>query len=210
MENDFTSISDPKSLSYKWNIASSHESYFVEKQYQAYLWGGGQGTLVDVSQIFWKLVDVFFSQKRVFFRNFRDVSANNTPKITFCCIIINKFPKNFQKSAQKFFAAATAPRKPPFSNFLLPTPWRWDPPYSPEQYMIRLAVRISNLKFSTWTTFLFGLKPFMELKAISNFRSTPLQKWSHNSKEITIPVDSCSYENVTETFRHKQQKTQKL
>ena len=32
------------------------------------------GTLVDVSQNLWKLVDVF-SQKRVFYRNFRDVST---------------------------------------------------------------------------------------------------------------------------------------
>ena len=41
------------------------------------------GTLADVSQNFLKLVDVFFPQKPGFFRNFRNVSTNNTPKITF-------------------------------------------------------------------------------------------------------------------------------
>ena len=39
-------------------------------------------------------------QKRVFFRNFRDISTNATPKISFYCIFINNFPKNFQKNAQ--------------------------------------------------------------------------------------------------------------
>lgn len=57
---------------------------------QGYFWrGGGQPTLVDGSQKFWPLVDVFFSQKGVFFRNFRDIPTNNTPKITFHCTFIS-------------------------------------------------------------------------------------------------------------------------
>ena len=58
--------------------------------------------------------EILFAQNRGFFRNFRDVSTYNTPKITFYCIFINKFPKNFEKSAQKFFAAPSAPRKTHF------------------------------------------------------------------------------------------------
>ena len=49
--------------------------------------GGGHGTLVDVSQNFWPLIDEFLSQKWAFFRNFRDVSTNNTPKFFYCIFI---------------------------------------------------------------------------------------------------------------------------
>ena len=76
--------------------------------------GGGEGTSVEILSKFWPECRNTFSLKTGFFRNFRDVSTYNTPKITFYCIFINKFPKNFEKSAQKFFAAPSAPRKTRF------------------------------------------------------------------------------------------------
>ena len=85
------------------------------------IWGGGDPTSVEILSKFSKIVEILFSQKRGFFRNFRDVSTYNTPKITFYCILINKFPENFEKSAQKFsnfeksaqqfFVAPKTPRK---------------------------------------------------------------------------------------------------
>ena len=61
---------------------------------------GGDPISVEILSKFSKIVEMLFFQKRGFFRNFRDVSTYNTPKITFYCIFINKFPKNFEKSAQ--------------------------------------------------------------------------------------------------------------
>ena len=60
------------------------------------------------------VVICIFSSKQELFRNFRDVSTSNTPKINFYCIFINKFPKNFEKGAQKFFAASSTPQKTRF------------------------------------------------------------------------------------------------
>ena len=59
--------------------------------------------------------EILFAQNRGFFRNFRDVSTHNTPKITFYCIFINKFPKNFNKNAKNFrgaFGAASVEKYP--------------------------------------------------------------------------------------------------
>ena len=43
--------------------------------------GGGLGTLVDVSPNFWPLVKVFFSRKWVLFRNFRDKFEGGSGKL---------------------------------------------------------------------------------------------------------------------------------
>ena len=76
----------------------------------------GGGTLVDISPNFWPLVEVFFSQKWVIFQNFRDTYTNITPNF-FIAVLLT----NFQKSAQKLFAAPSAPRPPPlFLQFLSP------------------------------------------------------------------------------------------
>ena len=72
--------------------------------------GGGDPTSVDELSKISKFVDELFCQKWGFFENFRDTSTQITPKITFYCIFINKFPKNFEKSVQKFFAAPSAPK----------------------------------------------------------------------------------------------------
>ena len=109
---------------------------------------GCDPTSVEILSKFSKIVEILFSQKRGFFRNFRDVSTYNTPKITFYCIFINKFPKNFEKSAQKFFAAPSAPRKTHFRRlrrrkcgeipqFFRPDREKSPPPFegSPPQYL---------------------------------------------------------------------------
>ena len=74
----------------------------------------------------------------LFLLNFTFFSSSyqEHPKITLNCIFINKFPKNleksaqkfsnFEKSAQKFFAAPSALRKNPFFHFC-PPPGRWNP-----------------------------------------------------------------------------------
>ena len=96
---------------------------------------------------------MYFFPKRGIFRIFRDVSTNNTPKTTFNCIFINKFPKNFEKSAQKlsnfeksaqnFFAAPSTPQKTLFSSFLPPPPGRWT-----WWYDSGLLMNIENLRIS--------------------------------------------------------------
>ena len=45
----------------------------ITYSYQGLL--GGPGTCVEVSQNFWPCVEVLFSQKSVFFRNYRDIST---------------------------------------------------------------------------------------------------------------------------------------
>ena len=72
------------------------------------------------------------------------------PKITFYCICINKFPENFEKRAQKFFnfkksvqnffAAPSALRKTPFSNFL--------PPLLVDGPLQKIALICSDISFS--------------------------------------------------------------
>ena len=96
------------SFNVTWEFSSITKSAMIRKMKFSIesrgIWGGGgHPTLVDVSQKYWKLADVFFYQKWVFFRNFRDVSTNNALKITFHCIFIKKFPKSFEKSAQSFW-----------------------------------------------------------------------------------------------------------
>ena len=76
--------------------------------------------MVDVSPNFWPLVEVFFSQKWVFFRNFRDISTNTTPKITFYCIFINNFLKESKKVLRNFSGAFGAAKKLAVSNIF---PW---------------------------------------------------------------------------------------
>ena len=71
---------------------------------------GGEGTSVEILSKFWSECRNTFCQKWGFFENFRDTSTQITPKITFYCISINKFHKNFEKSAQKIFAAPSAPK----------------------------------------------------------------------------------------------------
>ena len=66
------------------------------------------GVLVDVSKNFEKM-GIFWS--------FWDISTKTTTKITFDCISIYKFPKNFENRAQKFFEAPSAPRKNPLFQF---------------------------------------------------------------------------------------------
>ena len=98
-------------------------------------WGGGWGHLWRNTFEILSCGEIVFAQNLGFLRNFRDVSTHNTPKITFYCIFINKFPKNFEKSAQKFFAAPSAPKvwknTPIFSARLWkihPPPLRGHPP----------------------------------------------------------------------------------
>ena len=99
-----------------------------------YFLGGGRPR--DLCRSIFKFLAVcccIFSQKWVVFRNFRDASTKTTPKITFYCIFINKFPKYFKKRAQNFFAAPSAPQNPPFFQFVAPGRWNptlegWPPP----------------------------------------------------------------------------------
>merc|ERR1711954_262844 len=93
------------------------------------------GTCGEILSKFCPVEKYFLPKIWDFFRNFRDVSTHNTPKITFYCIFINKFPKNFEKSAQKFFAAPSAPKvwrnTPIFSARLWknhPPPFEGSPP----------------------------------------------------------------------------------
>ena len=71
---------------------------------------GGEGTCVEILSKFSALCRSIFSKKWSFFGNFRDTSTQITPKSTFYCFFIKKFPQNLQKSAQKFFAAPSAPK----------------------------------------------------------------------------------------------------
>ena len=84
-----------------------------------------------------------------FFRNFRDVSTHNTPKITFYCIFINKFPKNFEKSAQKFFAAPSAPKVWRNTPIFSARVWKIHPPplggHPPQKYLCSLTLFRASL-----------------------------------------------------------------
>ena len=92
------------------------------------LLGGGDGTSVDELSKFGSECRWTFCQKWGFFENFRDTSTQITPKITFYCIFINKFPKNFEKSAQKFFAAPSAPKTCRNTPIFSARVWRNNPP----------------------------------------------------------------------------------
>ena len=74
------------------------------------------GTLVDVSQNFWKLVDAF-SPKRVFYRNLRDVSTNNTQKINFIAFSLTNFPKISKKVLKNFSRRLRRRKKHIFGAF---------------------------------------------------------------------------------------------
>ena len=74
----------------------------------------GEGTSVEILSKFWSECRNTFLPKSRIFRKFSRYFYTITPKITFYCIFINKFHKNFEKSAQKFFAAPSAPRKTRF------------------------------------------------------------------------------------------------
>ena len=129
---------------------------------------------------------MYFSQKRVFFRNFRDVSTN-TPKITFYCIFINKFPKmskrvlkNFQNSKKvlKIFSRRRRRREnPPFSIFCPPVngtpPWRGRPPTISLNHK---RVQIRNFVSDIQSTSKLITKPclavrFIQLGQVSNRKS---------------------------------------
>ena len=84
---------------------------------QVVIWGGSRHLGRSISKDF-AVGRSIFSQKWVFFQNFRDISTKTPPRTTFYCIIINKFPKNFEPIAQNFCAAPSAPRKLPFPNLL--------------------------------------------------------------------------------------------
>ena len=60
------------------------------------------------------------------FLNFQDISIKTTPKIIIYCNFINKSPKKFQKSAQKFWRRLRA-AETLFSNFWQLPPDRWNP-----------------------------------------------------------------------------------
>ena len=67
------------------------KNYQITPNGPGIFFGGASGTLVNVSQNCWPLVEAFS------LKSFQDISTNTTQKITFYCIFINKFPKNFQK-----------------------------------------------------------------------------------------------------------------
>ena len=69
---------------------------------ERFLRGGGNPSSVEILSKILQFVEILFCQKWGFFENFRDTSTQITPKIAFHCIFIHKFPKNFEKSAQKF------------------------------------------------------------------------------------------------------------
>merc|ERR1711989_19117 len=78
------------------------------------IFGGDEGTSVEILfEISPECRNTFLPKSRIF-RKFSRYFYTITPKITFYCIFINKFHKNFEKSAQKFFAAPSAPRKTRF------------------------------------------------------------------------------------------------
>ena len=69
------------------------------------------------------------------FENFRGNYTQITPKSTFYCFLLRNFPKIYKKSAQKFFAAPSAPKvwrnTPIFSARLWknhPPPFEGSPP----------------------------------------------------------------------------------
>ena len=102
--------------------------------YQRY-WGGDDLTCGEILSHFLPCGEILFCQKRGFFENFRDTSTQITPKITFYCIFVNKFHKNFEKSAKNFFAAHSAPKMwrnaPIFSARVWkihPSPFEGSPP----------------------------------------------------------------------------------
>ena len=63
--------------------------------------GGGEGTCIEILSKFSALCRSIFSKKWQFFGNFRDTSTQITPKSTFYCFFIKKFPQNLQKVAEK-------------------------------------------------------------------------------------------------------------
>ena len=64
--------------------------------------GGGEGTSVEILfEISPECRNTFLPKSRIF-RKFSRYFYTITPKITFYCIFINKFHKNFEKSAKKF------------------------------------------------------------------------------------------------------------
>ena len=85
---------------------------------------GGAGTSVEILfEISPECRNTFLPKSRIF-RKFSRYFYTITPKITFYCIFINKFHKNFEKSAQKFFAAPSAPKT--CRNISIFYPWSED------------------------------------------------------------------------------------
>ena len=90
--------------------------------------GGGEGTSVEILfEISPECRNTFLPKSRIF-RKFSRYFYTITPKITFYCIFINKFHKNFEKSAQKFFAAPSAPKTCRNISIFSPLVCRWNPP----------------------------------------------------------------------------------
>ena len=82
----------------------------------------GLGNLVEVSQNFWPLAEVFFSQKWVFL-DFRDISTKTTSNITFYCTFIQNSPK-IPKEVPKNFRHLRRCENPFFSD----SPCMGEPP----------------------------------------------------------------------------------
>ena len=104
------------------------EHVFSQYCYQGVIWGGGEGTSVEILfEISPECRNTFLPKSRIF-RKFSRYFYTITPKITFYCIFINKFHKNFEKSAQKFFAAPSAPKTCRNISIFSPLVCRWTPP----------------------------------------------------------------------------------
>ena len=71
---------------------------------------------------------IYNMTKWPFFGNFRDTSTQITPKSTFYCFFIKKFPQNLQKKGSKFFAAPSAPKTCKNNPIFSPQVRRWNPP----------------------------------------------------------------------------------
>ena len=84
---------------------------------------------------------ILFAQYRGFFEIFKMYLRTTPQKITLYWILINKFPKNFEKSAQKFFAPPPAPKTCRNTPIFSARVWRNNPPFegSPPQISLVLG-----------------------------------------------------------------------
>ena len=108
--------------------AKSSSFFFLRIPTREIFGEGGAGTSVEILfEISPECRNTFLPKSRIF-RKFSRYFYTITPKITFYCIFINKFHKNFEKSAQKFFAAPSAPKTCRNISIFSPLVCRWNPP----------------------------------------------------------------------------------
>ena len=138
MRNPFSSINvavNVKNCSLKGTYdifiagAFSAEFNFLQPyKYQGYFGGGGHPILVDVSQNFWKLVDVFFFKNGDFFEIFEMYLPTTPQKSLFIAFLLTNFPKISKKVLKNFSRRLRRRKCGEIPQFFRPECGKFTPP----------------------------------------------------------------------------------